>query len=125
MPLVTLDFDNPLNVSCQVGDTAYYVATGSDGGFTTNGSNSIVEVGTILQITTQNSDSTFNDRVIVNSPTIDGFADTPANFILFSKDNKANLSSPLGYYASVKMTNNSTTEAELFSVGMDTFVSSK
>jgi hypothetical protein len=31
----------------------------------------------------------------------------------------------LGYYASVKMVNNSTSKAELFSVGVDTFESSK
>ena len=124
MPLVTLDFDFPLNVSCQVGDTAYYVSTAQDGGFDVN-STSVVEIGTILQITTQDSNSTFNDRVIVDSPTIDGFSGTQNYFILFSKDNKANLSSPLGYYSQVKLTNNSTTQAELYSVGMDIFVSSK
>jgi hypothetical protein len=41
------------------------------------------------------------------------------------KDNKANLSSLLGYYAEVKFKNTSTTDAELFSVGMDIFESSK
>ena len=124
MPSITLTFTAPLNVSCQVGDTAYYVSTAQDGGFDVN-STSVVEIGTILQITTQDSNSTFNDRVIVDSPTIDGFSDTKNYFILFSKDNKANLSSPLGYYSQVKLTNNSTTQAELYSVGMDIFVSSK
>jgi len=42
-----------------------------------------------------------------------------------NKDNKANLSSPTGYYASVKLVNDSTTTAELYSVTMDTFTSSK
>ena len=46
-------------------------------------------------------------------------------YILFNKDNKANLSSPTGYYASVKLVNDSTTTAELYSVTMDTFTSSK
>ena len=124
MPSITLTFSQPLNVSCQVGDTAYYVSTAQDGGFDVN-STSVVEIGTILQITTQDSNSTFNDRVILDSPTIDGFSGTLNYFILFSKDNKANLSSPLGYYSQVKLTNNSTTEAELYSVGMDIFVSSK
>ena len=45
----------------------------------------------------------------------------PAEFILFSKDNKANLSSILGYYAEVKLVNNSTTQAEPFSVVLDRF----
>ena len=44
---------------------------------------------------------------------------------MFSKDNKANLSSLLGYYAETKFVNNSTEEAELFSVGTEVFESSK
>ena len=47
------------------------------------------------------------------------------DFIMFSKDNKANLSSLLGYYAEIQFVNNSSTEAELFSVGEDVFISSK
>ena len=46
-------------------------------------------------------------------------------FIFFAKDNKANLSSLLGYYADVKFKNDSKTEAELFTVGADVFESSK
>jgi hypothetical protein len=130
MPLVTLNFDNPINVSCQVGDTAYYVTTstsekaGHEGdGFTINSSD-IVEIGTIVEITQQSGSSTFLDRIIVYS-TIAGWAGNVTNrFILFSKDNKANLSSPLGYYASVKMVNNDTAAAELFNVTTDSFASS-
>jgi hypothetical protein len=44
---------------------------------------------------------------------------------MFSKDNKANLSSILGYYASVTFKNDSTDKAELFNVGTDVFESSK
>ena len=44
---------------------------------------------------------------------------------MFSKDNKANLSSLLGYYAEIKFINNAFDEAELFSVGSETFGSSK
>ena len=47
------------------------------------------------------------------------------SFIMFSKDNKANLSSVLGYYASVTFKNNSTDKAELFNVGASIFESSK
>ena len=46
-------------------------------------------------------------------------------FIMFSKDNKVNLSSILGYYASVKFVNDSQEEGELFSVASDIFESSK
>ena len=44
---------------------------------------------------------------------------------MFSKDNKANMSSILGYYAEVEFKNNSKVEAELFSVGTEVFESSK
>jgi hypothetical protein len=47
------------------------------------------------------------------------------SYIMFSKDNKANMSSMLGYYASAQFRNNSTDEAELFNVGVDVFESSK
>ena len=42
-----------------------------------------------------------------------------------SKDNKVNLASLLGYYASVKLRNNSTTKAEMYSVACDINESSK
>tara|TARA_R100000781_G_C4037118_1_gene112696 strand:- start:63 stop:719 length:657 start_codon:yes stop_codon:yes gene_type:complete len=50
---------------------------------------------------------------------------TPASFIMFSKDNKVNMSSLLGYYASVEFRNSSQEKAELFNVGVDFFESSK
>ena len=122
MALVTLEFTQPLNVSCQVGDTAYYVSTTTDGGFNI-ASSSIVEIGTIIQIQDQLATPTLTVRT---SDTLAGFPETLNNqFIFFSKDNKANLSSPLGYFASVKFVNDSTTEAELFSVSTEVIPSSK
>ena len=47
MAIATLTFSSPINVSCQVGDTVYYVNTSSLGGFTTNSTNDIVEIGNI------------------------------------------------------------------------------
>ena len=47
------------------------------------------------------------------------------DFIMFSKDNKANLSSLLGYYSLVKLRNNSTEKAEIFSIAADFIESSK
>ena len=123
MPAATLNFSAPINVSCQVGDTVYYVTTTTSGGFTTNSGN-IVEIGQIREIQSPTSNS---PSIIANTSLgyseLNGLTD---KFILFSKDNKANLSSPMGYYASVKMTNDETASAgELFSVGVDAFASSK
>ena len=47
------------------------------------------------------------------------------SYIMFSKDNKANMSSMLGYYASVEYRNSSQIKSELFNVGTDFFESSK
>jgi len=125
MALVTLQFAQPLNVSCQVGDTAYYVTTGSDGSFTVDDGSGIVEIGIIVEIQDALATPTLIVRAIDSYP---GTSDTLSDkFILFSKDNKANISSPLGYFASVKLKNNisNATAGELHSVAMDVFESSK
>ena len=49
----------------------------------------------------------------------------PNDFIMFSKDNKVNLSSLLGYYSLIKLRNDSKTKAEIFSIGADFIESSK
>ena len=49
----------------------------------------------------------------------------PQSFIMFSKDNKANMANMLGYYASVEYRNNSTDKAELFATGVEVHESSK
>ena len=118
MPTV-LTFSAPLNVSCAVGDTAYYVATTSSGGFNINSAN-VIEIGIISDI----------DNTLPSTPIItvqDNLVSSVPNgsIILFSKDNKANMSSALGYYAEVKLRNSSDDYSELFRVGMDIFESSK
>ena len=120
MASITLTFSAPLNASCQVGDTAYYVTTGTSGGFTTNDSDP-KKIGQIRQIDGASSSA----PTMICETDLGGGLNGLSKFILFSKDNKANLSSILGYYASVKLENDSTVESELFSLGMDMFESSK
>jgi len=123
MAIATLTFSHPINVSCQVGDTVYYVNTSSLGGFTTNSTNNIVEIGDIREI--QNPTGA---TPIIKAHTTLGNAEATLSdkFILFSKNNKANLNSPIGYFASLKMTNNDRSNAsELFSVATEIFSSSK
>tara|TARA_R100000742_G_C4274006_1_gene93782 strand:+ start:1563 stop:1928 length:366 start_codon:yes stop_codon:yes gene_type:complete len=117
---VTLTFNNPLNASCQVGDTAYYLSsTASSGGFTTGAHSNIVEIGVITSITGTTAAPTLNFTNSMVSSVPGG------SYILFSKDNKANMSSALGYYCEIKLKNTSTVTSELFSVGVDAFESSK
>ena len=120
MPAVTINFTEPINVSCQIGDTAYFVDTTTSGGFDINNGN-VVEIGPIINMVTTGS----NPYIVCDTPTTIAPFNGLNFFILFSKDNKANLSSILGYYADVKFKNNSTDEAEIFSAGMDIFESSK
>lgn len=124
MAFATLTFSAPINASCQVGDTAYYVNTlNSTGGFQVASTITVTEIGEIREINNPSSTSpTMKVETTVAYADLNGLTD---KYILFNKDNKANLSSPTGYYASVKLVNDSTTTAELYSVTMDTFTSSK
>jgi hypothetical protein len=111
---VTLTFNEALNISCQVGDFAYYTPTSSSGGFSVATQSNIVAIGTITGISG-------SSITIANNSSV-----PPSNaYIFFTKDNKANLSSLLGYFAEVKMKNSGTVYAELFGVATDTFESSK
>lgn len=121
MPSITLTFAAPLNTSCQVGDIAHYVQTTPSGGFTVN-SSSVVEIGQIRQITPWNGSQS---QIICDTEIGGQGIHGTSRFILFSKDNRANLSSVLGYYANVELYNDSTNGAELFSLTMDAFESSK
>ena len=62
------------------------------------------------------------DYIEINSPltSVD-----PDDFIMFNKDNKVNKNSLVGYYAKIKLENNSSSKAELFSIGSEITESSK
>jgi|TARA_R110000822_G_scaffold146019_1_gene284999 hypothetical protein len=111
----TLTFTDPLNVSCQVGDTVYYVPTATTGNFSTAAHSGIIEIGIITTIV--GLVITVANNLVASVPS--------GAFILFSKDNKANMSSALGYYAEVKIKNDSEEYAEMFSFGVEIFESSK
>ena len=131
MPYATLTFTAPINTSCQVGDIAYYVTVldqdGFQTGFDDDGvSNGIVKIGDIREINNPTTTSpTMRVETTLAYLALGGGTPLTGKFIMFTKDNRANLSSPLGYYASVKMVNNSTTEAEMFSIGIEAYDSSK
>jgi hypothetical protein len=102
---LTLTFPNPINVSVQVNDIVYWSDSGN-----------IIEIGKIL---------TISGKVITCE--IEENQANPSNnaFIMFSKDNRKNLTSITGYYAEVEMKNDSQEYAEIFAVGSEIFESSK
>ena len=99
---------NIQNISLQVGDIAYYVPPD------TSGYNSDPEIiGKISAI----------GKNFIIVPTNPGV--TADDFIMFSKNKAVNNSSLLGYYAEVKLSNDSTDKVELFSIGSEVTQSSK
>ena len=123
MPAITLTFSNPLNTSVQVGDVAYYANTTRVGVHHQKNLDNVISLGPITNIVQWNS--TTGIATITSKMPINTVHPIPGSFIMFSKDNKANMSSILGYYAEVEFKNNSKKEAELFSVGTEVFESSK
>jgi|TARA_R110000823_G_scaffold280763_1_gene398962 hypothetical protein len=134
MPTVTLSFDHEINTSVQVGDKAYYVHTFPVGtanvwAQTTTPHDSadredIREIGVIETI---NSSMTLSIITVEMPNNLSALYGPPVNgdFIMFSKDNKVNLSSLVGYYSTAKLRNSSRKLAELFSVNCDFSESSK
>lgn len=130
MPNITLQFDHLINVSVQNGDIGYYVITVPVGPSVnweatttphmTQTRESVIMIGPIINITT-------TSITCFQSPALAAQYGPPpsGSFIMFSKDNKANLSSLLGYFSLVKIRNNSTEAAELFGVGAKFVESSK
>ena len=119
---ITLSFDYPIQDSVSVGDTAYFAQTSESGGFNIN-SNAVVEIGEITSINRSTRTITCNTSLYGNQ--MPSANDNSPTFILFSKNNCQQLSSLLGYFGSFKFKNTSTAAAELFSVTVDAFESSK
>ena len=101
------------NVSLQIGDVAYYVKDDDTSTSVTSFTDSVGRIGAITSIGTS--------YIVVDST-----IEPPANaFLMFSKDKVANNTSLLGYFAEVKLINNSTEKAELFALSSEIGLSSK
>jgi hypothetical protein len=119
MAALDLTFPSPINISCKVGDVAYFVNTSLLGGFSVAGQINLI--GTINSITTVGS------NIVLNVEIEGEFAElvTENDFVFFSKDNLVEIGSILGYYAKVKFKNNSTEKAELHEVACEIEESSR
>jgi hypothetical protein len=120
MPFITVNFPNPINVSVQVGDVAYYVVQvdpttlpSSTASGAPNPMGEVTEVGDSF-IVVDVSSGLWNSGVL-----------TQGVFVMFAKNNIANMSSLLGYFARFKFENSSNEPSELYTVGADYFESSK
>ena len=123
MPSITFTLTHPLNQAIQQGttDVAYYADTSTytfSDSSTVDYADAFVRLGVITAVNYSTKQITCD----VASNTV-----LPASndFLFFSKDNRANMTSLLGYYAEVEVKNNSTDKAELFAMGSEIFESSK
>jgi len=123
MPDITFTLSHTLNQAIQPGttDVAYYadiqdytLANGS----TVSNASEFVELGPIIAIDYPNKQITCSLETTTILPAVN-------DYIFFSKDNRANMTSLLGYYAEVEVINNSTEKVELYTVGTEMFESSK
>tara|TARA_Y100001937_G_C7004592_1_gene278110 strand:+ start:236 stop:649 length:414 start_codon:yes stop_codon:yes gene_type:complete len=132
---VTYSFNTTINRSVQIGDVLYYAAVGVGGIFFGSGANisidtkpvdtvsdynKIKRAGVITSITrTASGGSIIIEQDVLVSLPADG------DFIFFSKEASVNNSSMLGYFAEVKLENDSNKKIELFNIATDVFESSK
>ena len=120
MGTFTITLSGEINSSLSIGDTIFTcnVANVTD----TGGTDSTIDKnsdgptlrGTVTAINNSTNVITVDDGG--TSVTANALADDIA---LFAKDGVVNTSGISGYYATVKMKNNSTSEAKLFSVGSE------
>lgn len=124
---ITLSFEEPLNTSLAIGDTIWQVIISGAGGYETAEQNNIEKIGTVEFVSESSSQSVIKisnyhdpNSSLAYSPDIE-----LDNFIMFSKPNSVNTSRLKGYYAKVRLDNNSTEKVELFAVGSEISESSK
>ena len=103
------------NTSLQVGDIAYAAPISTTLDTQYANIEDLKRVGVITGI---------DDWGITVEEPVD-YEPLPGDFIMFSKDKQANNTSLLGYYAEVKISNNSTEAAELFALSSEVAPSSK
>jgi hypothetical protein len=111
MPDITLNFQNPLNVSIQADSTA---GDRADIVYFKSGSN-IYRIGPCKSIT---------DNSLVCETTSSSTRPTAGDFIFFAKSARANTSGIIGYHAVVDMEITSADKKELYAVGSEVVLSS-
>ena len=110
---MTINLNENINSSLQVGDTLYYVTLSND-----------------LPISEANVDHILIGKVTNingNSIETEETAATPeiGDFLMFVKDNRVNTSGLKGYYAKVRLQTDSSNKSKLFSVSAEVSESSK
>jgi len=124
MPIATLTFANPLNSSLQIGDIVYYSTPGQapSSSFSTSVTGGMTKLGAVFSMSINPI-----QVGVFYTDAANGGVNPPADgdYIMFEKDKQVNSSSLIGYYASVKLINDSKGDVKLFSLGSEVSESSK
>ena len=133
MALITIPFNtDPQLTGASVGDSIYYIdssdlsgASGESGG-TNSSLDNVIFMG-LIESFVNISATTYAIVVnnVIDDTTYNFAMPTQNDYVFFTKNNEHNMSAVLGYYAQVKFVNDSTEEAELYSIGMEVAESSK
>ena len=120
---IKLTFNTELNISLSIGDVVWYTPVTITGGHEVSNTNSIIKLGEVESVDRNNK------IVLVKKPhdplNYAGISLSQNDFVMFSKPNSFNTSSIKGYYAKVRLDNNSTKKIELFAVSSEISESSK
>ena len=120
---IKLTFNTELNISLSIGDIVWYTPVTIAGGHEVSNTNSIIKLGEVESVDHKNK------IVLVKKPhdplNYAGISLTQNDFVMFSKPNSFNTSSIKGYYAKVRLDNDSTEKIELFAVSSEISESSK
>jgi|TARA_R110001606_G_scaffold167223_1_gene311616 hypothetical protein len=128
MPIATITFQQPINSSLQKGDIVYYSSTDTApySIIETTVTSNIVKLGSVFSITADPPTVHVNyDDDPGNTGNATVFPPSIYDYVMFEKDKQVNSSSLVGYYADIKLTNNSKKKIELFSLGSEVTESSK
>ena len=129
MAFVQITFNDPINISCDVGDDIYTTSTIAQDSANTlflGNMSGLIYIGTVHSVVNGDGlDSSIPISLIVDHGTMPVPVIASNGFMMFSKNKQANTSGITGYYAEAKMVNNSKVEAELFAVGSSVAISSQ
>lgn len=106
------------NDSFQIGDIAYFVSVDPSNNGIISSQSDPQKLGKINAISADLKQITINNPQNVNQI-------SQNDFLMFQKDTSVNNTSLLGYFAEVKLINNSTEKAELFALSSEIGLSSK
>tara|TARA_R110002167_G_scaffold148588_1_gene341586 strand:+ start:453 stop:839 length:387 start_codon:yes stop_codon:yes gene_type:complete len=128
MPIAIITFPEAVNSSLQLGDIVYYSPTDSvpHSNIQKTTTSNIVKLGSVFSITADPPTVHVNyDDDPGNTGNATVFPPSIYDYVMFEKDKQVNSSSLVGYYADIKLTNNSKKKIELFSLGSEVTESSK